>query len=170
MNYLCLPGQASHQGPPPSGGYSPQVLCGAALCSCLAVSGPRDSPGRNLPAWLTDNAIQEAREDIWVGVARLGFPGVNFRPPGLSVLVVVYGGGWTSKHIHRVQGGVPHSYRLGASFWEGPRMVSIILYRGLCGGLCVACVHGPRPVRNSGGGQTLSCNPLAPPDTVSGSV
>ena len=63
---------------------------GTAQTERRAASGPHDSAGINLPTLLTDDVMQEGREDVWVEVPILGLSGVNFRPPGLRVLVAGY--------------------------------------------------------------------------------
>ena len=101
-----------------------------ALYLHRSACGPRYSPGGNLPARLEDNVMREGGEDIYVGVHRLGLLGIKFRPPRLCVLVVGDVGVWTSEHLRSVHGAVSHDDWLRSSFWGGPQLVAIRLYRG----------------------------------------
>ena len=126
--------------------------------------------GGNILALLADNAMREGEEDIWVTIFRLGFPGVNFSPPGLRVLVVGGRRRWTDEHIRSVQEVVPHPDWSRSSFQGGHRLVAICIYCRLVRGLCGAYVHVLCLVHDSGGVRNLSCNPFTLLETVSGGI
>ena len=71
--------------------------------------------------------MQEGREYVWIGVPGIVFPGVDFRPPGLRILVVGYGGGQTPQQIICIQGVAIHADCLISSFQGGPQLVAISL-------------------------------------------
>ena len=119
---------------------------------------------------LADNAMKEGREDISVTVFRLGFPGVNFSPPGLRVLVVGDRRGWTAEHIRSVQEAVPHTDWSRASFQGGHRLVAICINCRLGRGFCGAYVHALCLVHDSEEERNISCNPLTLLETVSRGV